>query len=45
MALGYADTTQPINAFRSPREPVDNFARFLGFAEEKHGQSDLRGNI
>jgi len=33
MALGYPDRTQPINAIRTTREPVANFATFLGFAE------------
>jgi nitroreductase len=33
MALGYADRAQPINAVRTTREPVTNFATFLGFAE------------
>jgi nitroreductase len=31
MALGYADTTAPINSWRSPREPLDNFVTFTGF--------------
>jgi nitroreductase len=31
MALGYADKSQPINAFRSTREPVTNFVTTLGF--------------
>ena len=31
MALGYADTTAPINSWRSPREPLDSFATFEGF--------------
>jgi nitroreductase len=31
MALGYADKSQPINAFRSTREPVRNFVAMLGF--------------
>jgi nitroreductase len=33
MALGYADTAQPINALRTTREPVESFATFRGFAE------------
>jgi nitroreductase len=33
MALGYADTTQPINEIRTTREPVASFATFLGFRE------------
>jgi nitroreductase len=31
MALGHADTSAPINSWRSPREPLDNFATFAGF--------------
>jgi len=31
MALGYADTTAPINSWRSPREPLDSYATFEGF--------------
>jgi nitroreductase len=31
MALGYADEAAPINQWRSPREPLDNFASFSGF--------------
>jgi HK97 family phage portal protein len=31
MAIGYADETQPINSWRSPREPLDAFASFDGF--------------
>jgi len=31
MALGYADTQQPINQYRTTREPVESFTRFLGF--------------
>ena len=31
MALGYGDTTAPINSWRSPREPLDSFATFKGF--------------
>lgn len=31
MALGYPDWTQPINAVRTPREPVTSFADFRGF--------------
>ncbi|HEY0130185.1 MAG TPA: nitroreductase [Allosphingosinicella sp.] len=31
MALGYADGDAPINALRTEREPVDEFARFRGF--------------
>ena len=32
MALGYADEAAPINQWRSPREPLDAFATFSGFA-------------
>lgn len=32
MALGYADEQAPINRWRSPREPLDAFATFEGFA-------------
>jgi nitroreductase len=31
MALGYADPDAAINQWRSPREPLDGFASFLGF--------------
>lgn len=31
MALGYADEAAPINAWRSPREPLDGYATFMGF--------------
>ena len=31
MALGYADAAAPINGWRSPRAPVDDFATFSGF--------------
>ncbi|MFN3658071.1 MAG: nitroreductase [Pseudolabrys sp.] len=31
MALGYADETAPINAWRSPRAPLDAYATFDGF--------------
>jgi len=31
MAMGYADEAAAINTWRSPREPVDNFASFSGF--------------
>jgi nitroreductase len=31
MALGYADESAPINAWRSPREPLVAFATFEGF--------------
>ena len=29
MALGYADTTAPVNSFRTARAGVDEFATFL----------------
>src|SRR6185503_3799690 len=32
MAVGYADENAPINRLRAPREPVDGFASFSGFA-------------
>ncbi|MBM4195760.1 MAG: nitroreductase [Gammaproteobacteria bacterium] len=31
MALGYADTTAPVNRLRSDRAPIDEFASFRGF--------------
>ena len=31
MALGYADEAAPINSWRSPRAPLDEFATFEGF--------------
>ena len=31
MALGHADPAAPINQWRAPREPVENFAAFVGF--------------
>jgi nitroreductase len=31
MALGYADEAAPINGWRSPRAPLDDFATFSGF--------------
>ena len=31
MALGYADEDAPINALRTERAPLDDFARFRGF--------------
>jgi nitroreductase len=33
MALGHADERAPINAWRSPREPLDVFASFEGFED------------
>ena len=30
MALGYADTQAPVNAFHTPREAVEGFTRWLG---------------
>ena len=32
MALGYGDPDAPINSWRSPREPLESFARFSGFS-------------
>jgi nitroreductase len=34
LALGYADRAQPINAFRSTRESVTDFATMIGFEHE-----------
>jgi nitroreductase len=34
MALGHADPAAPINQWRAPREGVDGFAVFAGFADE-----------
>ncbi len=31
MALGHADAAAPINSWRAPREPLDDFASFDGF--------------
>jgi len=31
MALGHADEGAPINQWRSPREPLDSYATFMGF--------------
>jgi nitroreductase len=31
MALGFADEDHPINAMRTPREPLEGFATFAGF--------------
>ena len=31
MGLGHADLAAPINSWRSPREPIDNWATFSGF--------------
>lgn len=31
MAVGYADEAAPINRWRSPREPLDNYVTFTGF--------------
>jgi hypothetical protein len=30
MAIGYEDTTAPINQWRSARVPLDEFTRFYG---------------
>jgi len=29
MALGFADTTHKVNSFHTPREPVQNFTRWV----------------
>ena len=31
MAMGYADESAPINAWGSPRAPLDGFSKFSGF--------------
>jgi len=31
MALGHADEAAPINNWRSPRAPIEDFATFSGF--------------
>ena len=31
MGIGYADTNEPINSFRSKREDIENFTNFIGF--------------
>jgi hypothetical protein len=31
MALGFGDERAPINQWRSPRAPLDNYATFTGF--------------
>jgi nitroreductase len=31
MSLGYEDTASPMNAYRTPRTPLEDFATFLGF--------------
>jgi len=31
MALGYADMAHPVNQYRTTREPVESFTKFLGF--------------
>ncbi|HIN39747.1 MAG TPA: nitroreductase, partial [Flavobacteriales bacterium] len=31
MGIGYADTSDPINSFRSKREDIENFTNFIGF--------------
>jgi nitroreductase len=33
MAMGFADEAAPINQWRSPREPLEAFASFSGFAD------------
>jgi nitroreductase len=34
MALGHGDPAAPINQWRSPREDVDRFTAFSGFADQ-----------
>jgi hypothetical protein len=31
MGIGYGDRSHPINNFRRPRAPLDEFCKFLGF--------------
>jgi hypothetical protein len=31
MALGYEDGAAPINSWRSPRDPLEAYAKFEGF--------------
>lgn len=33
VAVGYRDADHPANSFRSPRVPVEEFCRFVGFDE------------
>ena len=33
IAMGYPDDSFPANGMRSDRQPVDDFVRFVGFAE------------
>ena len=33
VAVGYRDAKHPANSFRSPRAPVEDFCRFVGFEE------------
>jgi hypothetical protein len=35
MAVGYADTTHPINSYRTTRENVDDFTTWFGLSNEK----------
>ncbi len=37
MAMGYADEAAPSNRWRSPREPLEAFATFSGFENERGG--------
>jgi hypothetical protein len=39
IALGFADEGAAINRWRAPREGVDGFATFRGFAESDMPQS------
>ena len=31
MAMGYPDSTHPLNSYRTTREPVESFTQFIGF--------------
>ena len=33
LALGYADPDAPINALETPRAPIDEMVRFVGFSD------------
>jgi len=34
VAIGYADTENPINKFKSERVPLDEITKFIGFVED-----------
>ena len=38
VALGYPDPDAPANAYRSPRDPVETFCRWVGFDSEAKGE-------